>query len=107
MPASDDENDDGESEPYTITSKRGIEYQSTETLEDQLKQCLVLAGDSGKIAKTDLAMLRELLADTCDLVARNTAEGEVGIEADDTLDVLELPDGWETDLDDDDEDDGE
>lgn len=93
MPSDDSEN---EPESYAIVSAEGIEYQSTETVSDIVFQIHELV--HGK--KRDLGMLRSLTEDLWSLVAVND-----DTMVSDTLDVLDLPAGWTSEADE--EDDGE
>ena len=101
MPASDDENDDGESEIYETTSPAGNVWESDTTLAE-------IAGDARTISrkkgsKRMLEDLRGVLRDLEELVEANE-HGRLS----DTLAALTLPDGWTKDKDGaDEEDDGE
>lgn len=105
MAASDDENESGESEPFTITSEQGIEYDSTETLSAMLFQMLETVGKKGRPSAEKLSLLRSLLIDANALIAVNTGEGEMGVDVDDELAVFadDLPAGWSTSIDEDDD----
>ena len=100
MPASDDENDDGESEIYEVTSPAGNVWESDTTLAE-------IAGDARTIArkKGSKRMLDDLRGVLRDL--EELSEANPNGRLSDTLVALKLPDGWAKDGDEDEEDDGE
>lgn len=90
----------GETESYTITSEQGLDYESTEKLSDIVFQIHTLVHGP----KRDLAMIRSLTEDLWSIVAVND---ENSLMLEDTLGDIDsldqLPAGWTSEADEDDE----
>ena len=93
MSASDDENDSDESESYAIESPE-IAYTNETTIEEMIRDALANLLKKGRVwRELGLHHLRDLV----DLIEANPDDG---LLTTDTLEEIELPDGWTSEADD-------